>query len=85
MSRDSDYRREMGMDMPVPARDYASERYTVTSKSNEPAKRLNYGFVAGVMMVEDEGGWRPATEAEYKQIMGGVACMPSGCCEEGEL
>lgn len=78
MSRDSDYRRSMGMDMPVPARDLATERYTVTSKSHvepEKQKALKYSFIGGVIMVDDGSGPRLATAEEIEQLTGGVMCV----------
>jgi hypothetical protein len=81
MSRNADYRREMGMDMPTPQRDMASERYSVTTKHHEP-KPPTYMIVGGIVMVEEDDGWRAATAEEYAKIMGGVICMPSGCCEQ---
>lgn len=67
-------RREMGMNMPLPARDRAAERFSVTTKSNTPKSPL-YMIVGGVVLVQEEdGGYRHATAEEYAQIMGDVVC-----------
>lgn len=85
MSRDSDYRRQMGMDMPIPSRDMATERFSITHKSHvEPEKpKLNFRFLAGNMEVNDGTGWRFATAEEIEDLMGGIASWPDR--EEGEL
>ena len=75
MTRDSDYRRNMGMDMPVPTRDIATERYTVTSKSfvePEKPKALKFSFIGGVIMVDDGSGPRLATPEEIEDLTGSV-------------
>jgi hypothetical protein len=66
--------------MPVPTRDIASERYTVTSKSHvepEKPKLLKYSFIGGVIMVDDGSGPRVATAEEIEQLTGGVMCLGS--------
>lgn len=75
--RNDAVRRELGMGMPTPARDMASERYSITRTSNEPEpeKELRYQFVGGVIMVNDGDGWRLATEEEIQELTGGLMCL----------
>jgi hypothetical protein len=81
---DSEIQRQLGRGMPIPERDMASERYTVTSKSNvEPEKpKLSFRFIAGIMEVNDGSGWRLATAEEIDQLMRGVACVPRTLLEQ---
>lgn len=77
MSRNSDYRREMGMDMPTPARNLADEVYTVTRKSFEEPKpkELVFQLVMGIWMVDDGDGWRVPTEEEIRELTGEASCF----------
>lgn len=71
----ADYRRQMGMDMPTAPRDMASEVYTVRRIEPEPEKkRPNYKMVMGIVMVEEDDGWRLATAEEIEELTGGVMC-----------
>jgi GH15 family glucan-1,4-alpha-glucosidase len=67
-------RRQLGAGMPTPARDYATERYSIkhTDHVQEPKPPL-YMIIGGVVMVQEEdGGYRHATAEEYAEIMGDV-------------
>lgn len=73
MSADGDrIRRELGMGMPTPARDLATERYSVTTKSfvKPEIKQLTFQVVLGDWMVNDGSGWRKATREEIEQFTG---------------
>jgi hypothetical protein len=75
MTRNSDIRREMGMDMPTPARDYATERYSIKHTDHTPKepKPPLYMIVDGILLVQEEdGSFRSATAEEYAEIMGDV-------------
>jgi hypothetical protein len=76
MSRNAQYRREMGMDMPRPQRNIESERYSIKHISNVPEvpKRLDVKLIMGIWMVDDGDGWRSPTVEELEQISGGVIC-----------
>lgn len=82
-----EYRRQMGMDMLGSGSGVSSERPKAAAKSDTPSPAIGptYMIVGGVVMVQEEDGWRYATAEEIEQITGGVLCMPSGCCEEGDL
>lgn len=78
MSRDSDYRRNMGMDMPVPERDYGSERYSVTTKSHvKPPEVAKTPFQQMIDQLRESLGLPPvdwdATDYEGFDLPDGVA------------
>jgi hypothetical protein len=84
MSQRDEINRQLGRGMPLPERDIASERYSIkhTSHVEPPPKKFNIRVVMGIVMIEDEEGWRMATAEEIERLTGGVICWPNN--EEGE-
>jgi hypothetical protein len=63
----SDIRRQLGAGMPTPARDYATERYSIKHTDHTPKEPKSplYMIIGVVVMVQEEdGSFRSATAEE---------------------